>query len=153
MDWNKGFSSSYYAYIVDPISWRETDRFEIIGGSINHESEGLRESADIECISFDPGREVWVRIYLDARQGGETQHVPVFTGLACTPSINIDGYFMSGTLQCFSVLKPAADVLLARGYYVPAGMNGADAVKGLLSVTPAPIIEVQNSNLTIARIA
>lgn len=154
MNWNKGFSAAYYAYEVDPVSWREKDRIEILGGSINHESEGLRESADIECSKYDTGTEKWVRIYLDASQAGSAERIPLFTGIACTPSVSIDGYFKTETVTCFSVLKPAKDVLLPRGYYVLEGTNGAEAVKELLSVTPAPVsIDGPSSMLTQSIIA
>ena len=139
MKWNNGFSASYYAYIIDPVSWREKERIEITGGTISRSEETLRESADIECKSYEQGKEQFIRIYLDAKQNGAASHEPLFTGLATSPSRDIDGYFETDTLECYSVLKPADDVLLERGYYVPAGINGADAVKELLSVTPAPI--------------
>ena len=62
MNWNKGISATYYAYEIDPISWREKDRIEIIGGSINHDLDGLRESAEIQCTRYDAGTEKWIRI-------------------------------------------------------------------------------------------
>lgn len=154
MNWNKGISATYYAYEIDPISWREKDRIEIIGGSINHDLDGLRESAEIQCTRYDAGTEKWIRIYLDATQNGNSEHIPLFTGIACTPSISIDGYMMNNTISCYSTLKPAKDVLLPRGYFVLEGANGAEAVKELLSVTPAPIsIEGVSGTLTQSIIA
>ncbi|WP_027868855.1 hypothetical protein [Eubacterium sp. AB3007] len=154
MDWSKGFTSTYYAYVVNPISWKETERFQITGGSIVHENDALRESADISCKGYELGKEQWIRIYLDARQKGSAAHVPLFTGLACSPSRDIDGLYITNTLQCYSVFKPAQDVLLMRGYYIPAGMNGAEAVKDLLSVIPAPvIIEGASPSVTTSIIA
>ena len=139
MNWKNGFSASYYAYIVDPVSWRETDRIEITGGSINRSDEGLRDSADIECTTYDHSREQYIRVYLDAEQSGTSVHTPLFTGLATSPSRDIDGYYETSTIACYSVLKAAEDILLERGYYVPAGSNGADVIKDLLSCTPAPV--------------
>lgn len=139
MIWKNGFSASYYAYIVDPASWRETERFEITGGSIKRSDEGLRDSADISCTAYEGGRERYVRIYLDAKQGGSSVHEPLFTGLATSPVRDIDGFYETNTVACYSVLKAAEDVLLDRGYYVSAGMNGAQVIKDLLSCIPAPI--------------
>lgn len=139
MNWKNGFSASYYAYIVDPVSWRETDRIEITGGSINRSDEGLRDSADIECAAYDHSKERYIRVYLDAEQSGTSAHTPLFTGLATSPTRDIDGYYETSTIACYSVLKAAEDVLLERGYYVPAGSNGADVIKDLLSCTPAPV--------------
>ena len=139
MNWKNGFSSSYYAYIIDPKSWRETERFEITGGTITRSDEGLRDSADIDCTEYENEKERYVRIYLDARQGGSASHEPLFTGLATSPARDIDGFYETNSIACYSVLKAAEDVLLERGYYVPAGTNGADAIKDLLSCIPAPI--------------
>lgn len=154
MDWNKGYSSAWYGYIIDPATWRETTRIDITGGNIAHEIEGLRESADVDCINYGNKREQWIRIYLDVRQGGSSEHIAVFTGLACSPSRSIDGILETNTLQCYSVLKPAQDVLLKRGYYIPAWTNGAEAVRELLSVTPAPVfIEGSAPSITMSIVA
>lgn len=139
MKWNNGYSASYYAYVVDPESWRETERLEITGGSINRTAEGLRDSADIECTEYDHGKEKYIRVYLDAGQNGSAAHEALFTGLATSPSRDIDGFYEKKSLACYSVLKAADDVLLPRGYYVPAGSNGAQVIKELLSCIPAPV--------------
>lgn len=140
MNWKNGYSASYYAYFIDPSSWRETERLEITGGSLSRSADGLRDSADIDCKEYPQGAERYIRIYLDARQGGTSSHVPLFTGLATSPSRDIDGYYETNSLECYSVLKAADDVLLDRGYYVPAEANGAQVVRDLLSCIPAPVI-------------
>lgn len=139
MGWKNGFSASYYAYILDPASFREVERLEITGGSITRTSDGLRDSADIECVAYEQGRERYIRIYLDAIQAGAAVHLPLFTGLATSPSRDIDGYYETNSLECYSVLKAADDILLDRGYYVPAGTNGAGAIRDLLSCIPAKV--------------
>ena len=153
MEWDKGYTATFYGYTMDPASWREKTMFQITGGSIDRTFEGLRESADIDCVGYE-GKEQWIRIYLDAKQGGSAAHIPLFTGLACSPSKDINGLIITNTMQCYSVLKPAQDVLLARGYYVPAGANGAEVIKDLLSMTPAPVeIEGSSPALTTSIIA
>ena len=138
MNWGKGFTASYYAYIIDAKTWRETELLQITEGSISRASTGLRDSADITCINYND-RERYVRIYLDVQQNGASEHVPIFTGLTSAPSRDIDGVLESNSIECYSVLKPAEDVLLQRGYYVPAEVNGGKIIKDLLSVAPAPV--------------
>lgn len=140
MKWNSGFSASYYAYILDSDSFREIERLDITGGSITRSADGLRDSADIECKSYSPGAERYIRIYLDIEQHGAAVHLPLFTGLATSPERDIDGYYELNTIECYSVLKAADDVLLSRGYYVPAGSDGGTVIKDLLSVIPAPVV-------------
>lgn len=139
MNWKNGFSSSYYAYFIDPASWRETERFEITGGNIKRSDDGLRDSADISCVSYEQGKEKYIRVYLDARQHGGAAHIPLFTGLATSPAWDIDGYYETNTLECYSVLKAADDMLLDRGYYVSAGASGVVVIRELLSCCPAPV--------------
>ena len=63
MDWSKGLSASYYAYILDPITWRETEKLNITEGSISRSEDGLRESCDVTIVGFQ-GTERWIRLYL-----------------------------------------------------------------------------------------
>lgn len=140
MDWSRGFSAAYYLAVVDPASWRDVDRIEITSGSITRNGTGLRESADIQCTDYDNNRELWIRVWLDATQGETTEHIPLFTGIACSPSTEIDGNLFKHPLECYSVLKPAQDILLKRGWYAPANANGANLIRTLLSVSPAPVV-------------
>lgn len=139
MDWAKGYSSEYYMTVVDPATWRDVSRIEITGGSIKRDTEGLMQSASVDCINYPSGTERWVRVWLDTKQAGQNGHEPLFTGLATSPEQNWDGYRQANAVECYSVLKPAADVYLMLGWYAPAGMSGAGVIRNLLSVTPAPV--------------
>ena len=155
MDWSKGFSASYYMAIVDKRTWNDASRREITGGSISRSGTGLRQSADIDCPGYEPGTEQWIRVWLDVRQNGAADHVAMFTGLACSPSVRRDGNIKEIPLECYSVLKPADDVMLQRGWYVPAETNGAQmAAQMLREVIPAPVtVEGDSPSLQQAIIA
>lgn len=153
-EWAKGYSAAYYMALVDRATWKDIDRVEVTAGNITREETALRESADIECINYKGGIEQWIRVYLDVNQNGSNEHIPLFTGLATSPEVKIDGVINQNTIQCYSVLKPAEDVILKRGWYAPAGMNSGGIIKQLLSVTPAPVeIEDNAPVLTNAIIA
>lgn len=140
MNWNLGFSAQYYAAFVDPITWRDIERFEITGGTVKRSDSGLHCSADVNCVKYTQESERWIRIWLDPRQKGSSAHVALFTGLATAPERAINGNMEENQLACYSVLNSAQDVLLPLGYYAPAGVNGGQLVKQLLSVaTPAPV--------------
>ena len=145
MDWSKGFSAEYYMTIVDPVTFLDTERVEITGGTISRTGSGLRQSADIQCVDFDPSRECWVRVWLTAAQEDDVARVPLFTGLATAPGVEMDGMRAKYPVECYSVLKPAEDVLLPRGWFAGAGFNGAETVADLLSVSPAPIEAEDNA--------
>lgn len=145
MDWSKGFSAKYYVSILDRNTMRDLRRLEITGGSIKREDSELRESADIDCVNYTEDTEQIIRVWLDAKQGGGSSHIPLFTGLATSPGRNINGNLTTNTLECYSILKYAQDVLLPRGWYAPKGINGGDLIRDLLSVVPVEKLISENS--------
>jgi len=138
MNWSKGFTSTCYASLMDAGAWVATNRIEITGGKVTRSDSDLQESAEIGCVDYDQSKERWIRINMDVTQDGDSAHVPVFTGLAVSPDRDINGNLTTNSVVCYSVLKPAQDVLLKRGWYAGKGLNGAEIVRDLLSVTPAP---------------
>ena len=106
MDWSKGFSSRYYISVLDRTTWRDLRRLEITGGSIKREDSELRESADIDFADYSEeteqlmSTEGLIRVWLDAKQDGDSSHIPLFTGLATSPGRNINGRLVTNTLEC-----------------------------------------------------
>ena len=149
MNWSKGYTASCYVKTVNPDTWRDTDRINIYGGSISRSEGNLAESAAIDCVNYDQTTERWVRIWLDVRQGGDSGHIALFTGLATSPSRDINGRLFTNSVECYSVLKPAQDVLLPKGWYAPAGASGAALVAQLLSATPAPKVVADASPILV----
>lgn len=147
MNWIEGYSASYVLTEVDPNSWRDLSPIDITGGNVTKNTTGLMESASLDVT--DNLGERWVRIWLYARQNDDGDRAALFTGLLQTPGVKWTGTMDSYSAECYSVLKPAADVILPRGWYVLAGTNGATAAQRLLSVTPAPVeIDGAAPNLT-----
>lgn len=148
MRWDEGYTAEYYATIIDPVSWRDMERLDIKAdpvGIIKRELEGIRASAQIYCDSFPRGIENWIRVWLNVKQGGSNDHVALFTGIGSTPEHNMDGVRETSAVQCYSVLKPAMDIDLLRGWYAPAGVSGATVIRDLLAVIPAPVIIEDNA--------
>lgn len=143
MDWNRGFSALYELKKVDPVSWYDAGSFDLTGGNISRTEDDLQESANIQ-MTENP-RECWVRIYLKAKQGEGGERVALFTGLSSTPQRDLDGKRESFQAVCYSVLKPADDVLISRGFYAPAGAEGAGLAAKLLEVGPAPVTVAEGS--------
>lgn len=145
MIWSEGYTAKYYITLIDPVSWRDTERMEITGGSIDQSGSGLMESADLDMTELPVAREPWVRIWLEAEQNG-IEHFPLFTGLASCPKREITGASEQYKLQCYSVLKPVDDILLERGFYIPAEVTAPQAVARLLrkGIAPVDIADVDN---------
>lgn len=155
MDWSKGLSASYKAYIVDPITWKDTETIDIISGSISKSEADMRESADISVSAYTSTQEQWIRVYLDARQQSDSYYGAIFTGLISSPGREMEGSVETNSLRCYSVLKPASDILLPRGYYISYGTNTSTVLKNLLSIIKGMpiIIEGTPPNLSYTIIA
>lgn len=145
MDYSKGMTVSYYGHFVDPASWRDVERFELISGSVSTELTELRASASFDCKGYPQNTERYIRLYMDATQAGETVHIPLFTGLATSPEDNVKGTWTENTVTCYSVLKLAEDVLLPRGWYAPVETSGAVIIRQLLEDLKAPIETADNA--------
>ncbi len=139
MDWNKGYKANYYIKTVDPVTWRDLETYDLTGGNISKSQGSLQETASVNMVSIPDGTEAWIRIYLDARQGMDGERQAVFTGIMSAPARDWQGRLLSHRCECYSVLKPASDVKLRRGWYAPAGMDGAQIAAELLSVGAAPV--------------
>lgn len=139
MDWKRGYSAKYYMTFVDPDSWKDGEIVQIIDGTIQRTLENLRESASVTCGNYEETRERIIRVWLDTIQEGSISHTPLFTGYATTPSRSINGRKETKTLDCYSVLKPADDIYLDRGWYAAAKVDGPNVIKSLLSVIGTPI--------------
>lgn len=140
MDWRKGYTSTYYMTLVNSTTWRDVEKYEITGGSVRFESSNLRTSADVDCRNYTYTDERLIRIWMDTSQEGEDgAHVALFTGYVSSPNRRIEGVKETRTLQCYSVLLPASDVLLPRGWYAPLDTDGATLIRTLLGVTKAPL--------------
>lgn len=149
MDYARGYKVQYYAVMIDPQSWVEGERLELISGSVNRTDDELRQSASITVSDYEQQQEHWIRIYMDARQNDDVTHEALFTGLATSPKKAINGNTIKYEMECFSVLKPLQDIVLQRGWYVPIGANVEDSIKALLSYTPA-VLELGSNTPSIS---
>lgn len=139
INFSNGITATYYVSKVDPRTWADAGEISIISGTITRKADSdLVQSADI-TVNEDIGPEEWVRVYLIANQGGTKERVPLFTGITSSPSRNIIGNTETRKLDCYSVLKVAADILLPLGWFAPARSNGGELIKILLSDLPCPV--------------
>lgn len=154
MDFSKGYSASFYGAYIDPRTWHESGQFDIISGSINRDENDLRHSANLTIKDYQGLNDQWIRIYMEAKQGSDSQKVALFTGLASTPSEQYQSGLRTTNVQCYSVLKAVSDIMLPLGWYAPAFSNGADQISRLLEGVPVQVyISEESPNLKTAIIA
>lgn len=149
MLYNKGFSAAYYAALVDPVTWRDAERIEITEGNVARTAEELRATASFNCVDFPQRTEQIVRLYIEASQNGQNERHALFTGLACSPSNNINGTMQGNSVECYSILKYAQDILLERGWFAPVEVQTASIIRQLMEGIPAPI-EIEDNSPELA---
>lgn len=138
MNYAAGYKATFYGTLIDPASWAETAEVDLISGSVNNISDGLRQSATLQVRDFDRSQERWLRIYMDARQGDDIDHNPVFTGIVSAPKEDDEGTIKTNDLTCYSVLEPV-NIPMTVGEYIARGVNAEQAIRRLLETTPAPV--------------
>ena len=139
MDFTKGYTASFYGVELDPITKTEKNRFEIISGSINREESELRHSANLTLKNDIDLNDKWIRIYMTAKQGSDSERVALFTGLASSPNISYSSGRIETTIQCYSVLKAIADIILPIGWYAASGYS-SDQLYSLFEKVPFSVI-------------
>lgn len=139
MKWNNGFTYKIYGKVIDPNSWADRAKFDITDGIISKTNKELRESANISVVNYRAVGEVWIRIYMDISQDSESYHVPLFTGIATSPSQEVNGKVTTTKMECYSALKPLEDIVLTRGWYASAYRKTSRILDELFQYTPAPV--------------
>lgn len=127
MDWNQGYTSTWKLYSVNQSTWADQNEIPYLeSASVTKDSESsLIEDA---TISVD-GEAVsgYVRLVLEASSATGSSRAVVCTVLATSPKRTISGDRITTEMECYSVLKPASDKLLERGWYFP---EGGDPIAG-----------------------
>lgn len=128
IDWTGGMMQEFSFYQVDPSTWRDASRLgNVTQCKITRDStmETL-EQASLTVMDGEMG-ESWVRVYMDASQGGERERVCLGTFLVQTPRRSADG--RSSRLECtaYSPLHVLAEAKPNAGYALAAGANCVEA--------------------------
>lgn len=150
MDYSSGYVASYYATFVDPLTFEDdirydSNRIEVLSGSINKDNSLLRQSASIILRNnYTEINDRWIRIYMILEQSKDKERIPLFTGLASSPNLTYNLGVQDQTLNCYSVLKVAEDVIMPRGWYALAGTNIGSIINELFSVLPAEVVIADN---------
>lgn len=139
MDFTKTYKAAFYAAFLDPVTWAEQGRLNIVSGSVSRTDSGQRATAELTVREYDEPIDRWIRIYMDCDQNGSRAHEALFTGIVSTPGSEHNGAIENVKLQAYSPLKAAEDIKLQLGWYVPAGRNGAAVIRDLLKKQPAPV--------------
>lgn len=118
-DWTKSMQQTFEFYIVDPGTWKDTNRLTTVKScTINRDSEAdTLGSATIDVV--ESLGECYLRVYMITVQNGVTEKHPLGTFLVQTPSSTFDGKIRSVSMDAYTPLLELKEKQPPIGYYVP----------------------------------
>lgn len=123
IDWTKSMSQDFEYYTVNADSWCDTERLDnITSCTINRDSETeTLGSASIDMT--ETIGESYIRVYLIATQGDETEKACLGTFLVQTPSSDFDGKLRTVSADAYTPLLELKENPPDLGYTVAQGKN------------------------------
>lgn len=145
MDYSKAYTANWHVYAVKPDTWADGEPLANVDSvEITRTADGdLLESGSM-VISEDFANGYY-RLVMVAEQDGEVERVEIGTFLFECHSGNFNYGTSTHSAEGHSVLYPASTTRLLAGAYAPAGIDGAEYVKGILEKAISAPIDVRGS--------
>ena len=125
-DWLSSMQQTYEFYTVDPGTWQDVKRLNIIKScSVNRDAEAeTLGHATFETV--DTLGECYIRVYLITIQNGVKEKHPLGTFLVQTPSSSFDGKVRSVSMDAYTPLLELKEKQPPIGYSILKGGNIMD---------------------------
>ena len=155
MNWRQGYVATYRLYSVNQSTWGDGDEIDgLVSASVTKDGDSeLVEDASIS-VDVDNGETIkgYVRLVLEAKNNSGMARADIGTFLVTAPKRSINNHLVTLDLECYSVLKPAADKLLPPGWYFPKGGDPIVGAYELLSDSLKCPVEYSESGLSTDKI-
>lgn len=145
-DWTKTMNQTYEYYVVDPQTWTDVSRIDMVTSS------SITRDSDVETLgsaTFEINgsiSECYVRTYLITEQDGVRERTPLGTHLMQTPTTSFDGKVSSVSVDAYTSLLELKENPPPLGYSILKGANIMDNAKMILrEQMRAPVVAVKNS--------
>ena len=122
-DWTKSMRQTFEYYIVDPGTWKDLKKIDIVKSSTISRDAGAETLGSASFVVTDMLKECYVRTYLVTIQNGVEERHPLGTHLVQTPSSKFNGKIKDVALDAYTPLLELKDNQPSIGYYVPKGVN------------------------------
>lgn len=144
-DWTKSMEQTYEYYMVDPGTWKDIKRIDLVKSS-NIERDSSAETLGSAKIDItDALGECYIRIYLITIQNGIKEKHPLGTYLVQTPSSKFDGRKRNVTMDAFTPLIELKENPPPLGFTLLEDENVMEAAYRLIRENMrAPVSKVSN---------
>ena len=141
-DWTKSMQQTFEYYIVDPTSWKDSEKLDnILSSTITRDSEvDTLGSATIDITNMIG--ECYIRIYLVTIQNGIRERFPLGTYLVQSPSSSYNGKIKKVTMDAYTPLLELKENPPPVGYTIFRNENIMDMAYMLTREnTRAPVVK------------
>lgn len=140
-DWTKSMERTYEYYIVDPGTWKDVRRINIILSSTVNRDETVETLGSATFDIEESIGEAYIRVYLITIQNGVRERHALGTFLVQTPSSNFDGKLNTVSLDAYTPLIELKENQPPLGYYIPKDDNIMDTAFRLIrEKARAPVV-------------
>lgn len=148
IDWTQGMEQSFVFCEVDPISWDDSRVLAQVQDATLKMDSGLETLGNASLTVDGEVGEVYVRAYLAARQGNNSERVPLGTYIVQTPTKEMDGRRASRKCACYTPLLEAKEKYPAIGAVAANGRYAEEcAAEVLQNALRAPVTPYNGSTV------
>lgn len=104
IDWHESMNHTYEYYIVDPLTWKDDKKIDIVKSSTIKRDSTVETLGSASFEVTDLVGECYIRTYLIASQNGISEKVCLGTHLVQSPSSSFDGKIKSVSLDAYTSL-------------------------------------------------
>lgn len=123
IDWRSAMEQTFEYYIVDPISWLDTEKLEGVS-KCQITRDNSSDTLGSATLDFTGNLgESYVRIYLVVIQNGVKERFPLATVLVQTPSLSYDGKVTNTSMDAYTPLIELKENKPPLGYFTPEKNN------------------------------
>lgn len=145
-DWLSSMQQTFEYYVVDPGTWKDTQRLDNIKKSTIVRDAEAETLGNATINITDSVGECYIRIYLVTIQNGITEKHPLGTFLVQTPSSSFNGKIREVTMDAYTPLLELKENQPPLGYSILKGGNIMDMVYQLTRDNlRAPVVKTECS--------
>lgn len=122
-DWTKSMTQTYEYFIVDPVTWKDVRRIDVVKTSTVKRDSTVETRGSASFDVTEKLEECYVRTYLVTVQNGVTERHALGTHLVQTPSSKFNGKVTTLTLDGYTSLLELKENQPPIGYFIPKNYN------------------------------
>ena len=147
-DWTKSMQQSFEYYVVDPGTWKDIRRIDLVKScSISWDSgTDTLGSATIDVV--DSLGECYIRTYLVTIQNGLVERHPLGTFMSQTPSSDFDGKVRTVSMDAYTPLIELKEKHPPIGFFISKGVNIMDKAYEITRENlRAPVVQANSTDV------